>query len=280
MVKEIASLNSKYSNEWSLSNQASSASSYESDSSSNTPSSISVSTIKNKSNYNALFIKKPAKLLNDQPPSSRKNNNTNNELKSVSATYLDKKYSLAMNVNLKNNMTSKYAIHKINNVKNFISNAYDNMKDVKTKVIKPSENNIRNPIEVNESIFVNSENKFLLKKYSNSFSSFSLSSHQDISSNNECSDSGYTKSITSNSSENFDEKALNNSTDSNPNRNNGSVRLERPSKGFDGPRTEKINTKIIERLKSAVEFSEERRKLLLKKFSEAQELLQVSCLYF
>jgi hypothetical protein len=54
------------------------------------------------------------------------------------------------------------------------------------------------------------------------------------------------------------------------------VRLETPSNIVDTPRTEKVNAKMIERLKLAVEFSEERRKLLLSKFSEAQELLQVS----
>jgi hypothetical protein len=179
-----------------------------------------------------------------------------------------------MNVNL--NTNSRYAALKINDIKNFISNAYDNIKDSKPKVIKINEN-IINPIEVNESIFVNSTNKLLLKKCSNSLSSFSLSSHQDNLSNNECSDSGYTKSLTSISSENFEEQANDNKTnDSNKNNNNGSVRLETPSNIVDTPRTEKVNAKMIERLKLAVEFSEERRKLLLSKFSEAQELLQVS----
>ena len=117
----------------------------------------------------------------------------------------------------------------------------------------------------------------LLKKCSNSLSSFSLSSHQDNLSNNECSDSGYTKSLTSISSENFEKQANDKKTnDSNKNNNNGSVRLETPSNIVDTPRTEKVNAKMIERLKLAVEFSEEQRKLLLSKFSEAQELLQVS----
>ena len=266
MVNEISKSNC--SNEyWNLIN---SSSSLESDSI-KTPSSISMSSVKNTNqNFNTLFLKKPVKIV--KPTTSFTNNNS--ELKSVSANYLDKKYSLAMNVNL--NTNSRYAALKINDIKNFISNAYDNIKDSKPKVIKINEN-IINPIEVNESIFVNSTNKLLLKKCSNSLSSFSLSSHQDNLSNNECSDSGYTKSLTSISSENFEEQANDNKTnDSNKNNNNGSVRLETPSNIVDTPRTEKVNAKMIERLKLAVEFSEERRKLLLSKFSEAQELLQVS----
>ena len=58
-----------------------------------------MSSIKNKPNYNACFLKKPVKIV--KQTANFINNTNNNELKSVSANYLDKKYSLAMNVNLK-----------------------------------------------------------------------------------------------------------------------------------------------------------------------------------
>jgi hypothetical protein len=91
MVNEISKSNC--SNEyWNLIN---SSSSLESDSI-KTPSSIRMSSIKNTNqNFNTLFLKKPVKIV--KPTTSFTNNNS--ELKSVSANYLDKKYSLAMNVN-------------------------------------------------------------------------------------------------------------------------------------------------------------------------------------
>ena len=182
-----------------------------------------------------------------------------------------------MKLNLKND--NKYSTHKIDDVKSFISNAYDKIKsrrssdsqEEESKIKKGIANKIINPVEVSESIFVNSTNKLLLKKYSNSCSSFSLSSH-DMSSHNECSDSGYTKSVTnSNSSDSLSnsqqQQQLQPQSSVNKN-DNGSSRLERPT-------CDKKEQKVIERLKLTVEFSEERRKLLLGKFTEAQELLQV-----
>jgi hypothetical protein len=273
MMKELDNLTkSKYSNDWILSPTGSLVSSSNSESSSTTTTtkstSISLSVLQNK----PLLLKKQ----------SINNDVNTNQLKSVSANYLDKKvYTLPMKFNLKTIQSSinikKYNTCKIDDAKCFISNAYDHInesnKEKSLTKLKINENKqskivINTPIEANESTFVNSTNKFLLKKYTNSSSLISLSSHDNLS-NNECSDSGYTKSDDTNS----DEVILNNDENK-----NALKKLERPV--LESPRTKVLNERIIERLKSSVDYSEERRKLLLTKFTEAQELLQVNFLIF